>query len=78
MLYHHAVSQSQLHLELWWVIQHGVLSWLGALTLHAAYCFPPQYLDALHRSALHLGRWRRLEPRSVHAPHHLWVPLVLI
>uniref|UniRef100_A0A147BGI0 Putative conserved proteinconserved plasma membrane protein n=1 Tax=Ixodes ricinus TaxID=34613 RepID=A0A147BGI0_IXORI len=69
--------QSQLQLELWWVVQHGVLSWLGALTLHAAYCFPPQYLDALHRSALHLGRWRRLEPRNVHAPHHIWSENVL-
>lgn len=68
---------STLHLEPWALAQHGLLAWLAALTLHASHLFPPRYLDALHRAALHLGRWRRLEARHVHAPHHLWSESVL-
>ncbi|KAH7946914.1 transmembrane protein 39A-B [Rhipicephalus sanguineus] len=66
-----------LHLEPWALAQHGLLAWLAALTLHASRLFPPRYLDSLHRAALHLGRWRRLEARHVHAPHHLWSDTVL-
>ncbi|KAH8021645.1 hypothetical protein HPB51_016041 [Rhipicephalus microplus] len=65
-----------LHLEPWALAQHGLLAWLAALTLHASRLFPPRYLDSLHRAALHLGRWRRLEARHVHAPHHL--PAVVV
>ncbi|KAK8784680.1 transmembrane protein 39A-A isoform X1 [Amblyomma americanum] len=68
---------ASLHLEPWALAQHGLLAWLAALTLHASRLFPPRYLDSLHRAALHLGRWRRLEARHVHAPHHLWSETVL-
>ncbi|XP_064473150.1 transmembrane protein 39A-like [Ornithodoros turicata] len=69
--------QSELYFDLQWAVQHGIFAWCSALTLHASYCFPPRYLDMLHRAALHLGRWRRLEARNVHAPHHIWADNVI-
>ncbi|OQR69740.1 transmembrane protein 39A-A-like [Tropilaelaps mercedesae] len=59
-----------LHVDFCALFAHGWATWLGALSLYANYYFDPVYIDSVHRCALHLGRWQRVEPR--HAPHHLW------
>lgn len=35
--------------------------------MYAGHMLPMRYCDVLHRSALHLGSWQRVEPRS-HLP----------
>lgn len=64
--------QGAIHYDLWWVVQHVAFVWLGTFTLYVVHCFPPRYCDILHRSALHLGRWRHLETRNVHVPYNIW------
>ncbi|KAG8186274.1 hypothetical protein JTE90_004618 [Oedothorax gibbosus] len=65
-------SQSQLQYDVNWATQHGVLTGFSCLTLYIAHCFPPKYCDVLHRAALHLGRWQRVEIKNVHIPYSMW------
>lgn len=39
--------------------------------------FSFRYCDVLHRAALHLGRWTKVEGRNNHIPTQLWNDSVL-
>ncbi|XP_015512102.1 transmembrane protein 39A isoform X1 [Neodiprion pinetum] len=66
-----------LHFNVSWVVQHIVLFWLGRLSAHFAQAYPVRYCDVLHRAALHLGRWTKVEGRNNHIPTQLWNDAVL-
>ncbi|XP_012255913.2 transmembrane protein 39A isoform X2 [Athalia rosae] len=66
-----------LHFNVSWVVQHIVLFWLGRLSAHFAQAYPVRYCDVLHRAALHLGRWTKVEGRNNHIPTQLWNDSVL-
>ena len=59
-------SQSTLQYDTFWVGQHAVFVFLASMTLYLVYCFPPRYCDILHRAALHLGTWSRVDDRRAH------------
>ncbi|CAG0887551.1 unnamed protein product [Cyprideis torosa] len=63
---------AHLHYDLYWVTQHIVFVWLSCFLLYITQYFPPSYCDLLHRAALHLGQWTRLERSPSHLPHHAW------
>lgn len=68
-------AQNTLYYDTWWVGQHVCLTWLNTFLMLVAHFLSPQYLDLLHRSALHLGRWQRVEGRHVHVPYSAWSEL---
>ena len=61
--------QNTLYYDTWWVGQHVCLTWLSTFLMLVTHFLSPRYLDLLHRSALHLGRWQRVEGRHVHVPY---------
>ncbi|XP_071112423.1 transmembrane protein 39A-like isoform X1 [Haliotis cracherodii] len=64
-----------LYYDTWWVGQHVCLTWLSAFLMLIAHFLSPRYLDLLHRCALHLGRWQRVEGRHAHVPYNAWSEL---
>lgn len=48
--------QPFLYFDVYRVIRHLALVWLGLFTQHATHCLSARYCDHLHRAALHLGR----------------------
>lgn len=68
--------QASLYYDAYWATQHLALVWLGCFTMHSAYCYPPAYCDTLHRAALHLGRWIRVQGRNQHIPTHMWASIL--
>ncbi|XP_014297600.1 transmembrane protein 39A isoform X1 [Microplitis demolitor] len=61
-----------LHFNMSWIIQHIVLFWLGRLSAHFAQAYPVRYCDVLHRAALHLGKWSKIDSRNVHLAAQSW------
>ncbi|XP_055856700.1 transmembrane protein 39A [Episyrphus balteatus] len=57
-------AQNFIHYNVLWASQHIIFIWLGGFTMCTVFCFPAKYSDILHRSALHLGLWCRLDGRS--------------
>lgn len=55
---------SHLHFNMLWVIQHVVLFWLERMNAYFVHAYPVRYCDVLHRAALHLGRWVKIENRN--------------
>lgn len=68
-------AQNTLYYDTWWVGQHVCLTWLSTFVMLITHFLSPRYLDLLHRSALHLGRWQRVEGRHVHVPYSAWSEL---
>lgn len=68
-------AQNTLYYDTWWVGQHVCLTWLSTFLMLVTHFLSPRYLDLLHRSALHLGRWQRVEGRHVHVPYSAWSEL---
>lgn len=66
-----------LHFNVTWVVQHIVLFWLGRLSAHFTQAYPVRYCDVLHRAALHLGRWIKVEVRNSHIPTQIWNDTIL-
>ncbi|XP_063993463.1 transmembrane protein 39A [Diachasmimorpha longicaudata] len=66
-----------LHFNFTWVIQHVVLFWVGRVSAHFAQAYPVRYCDVLHRAALHLGKWSKVEGKNAHIPSQLWSDSVL-
>lgn len=68
---------NSLYYDVWWVTQYIILIWLGSLILFATHYFPIKYLDNLHRCALHLGKWIKIEITRVahHTSHNAWSEL---
>ena len=65
-------AQSFMYYDTFWAAQQTFVVWVNTMLLLAAHHFPPPYCDWLHRVALHLGSWKRLENRNVHIPYHPW------
>jgi len=70
--------QNTLYYDTWWVGQHVGLVWISAFFLFAAHYLPAKYLDVFHRSALHLGRWIKVEGRHAHVPYTAFVFTVFL
>ncbi|XP_041350642.1 transmembrane protein 39A-like isoform X2 [Gigantopelta aegis] len=68
-------AQNTLYYDTWWVGQHVCLTWLSAFLMLIAHFLSPRYLDLLHKCALHLGRWQRVEGRHAHVPYNAWSEL---
>ncbi|XP_052831673.1 transmembrane protein 39A-A isoform X2 [Octopus bimaculoides] len=68
-------AQNTLYYDTYWVGQHVCLAWLCAFLLLIVHFLPPQYLDLLHKCALHLGRWQKVEGRHAHVPYNPWSEL---
>ncbi|XP_035230642.1 transmembrane protein 39A-A-like [Stegodyphus dumicola] len=65
-------ATNALYYDVNWVTQHAVFTSISCFTLYASHCFPPRYCDTLHRAALHLGRWQKVEIKNVHVPYSTW------
>jgi hypothetical protein len=61
-----------MYYDTFWAAQQTFVVWVNTMLLLAGHLFPPPYCDWLHRVALHLGSWKRLENRNVHIPYHPW------
>ncbi|XP_071626132.1 transmembrane protein 39A [Temnothorax longispinosus] len=66
-----------LHYNELWVIQHVILFWLGRICAYFAQVYPFRYCDELHRAAMHLGRWVKVENRNNHIYAQPWNDAVL-
>ncbi|XP_066594836.1 transmembrane protein 39A [Prorops nasuta] len=66
-----------LHFNITWVVQHIILFWLGRISAHFAQAYPVRYCDVLHKAALHLGRWCKIENRGNQMLAQNWSDTVL-
>ncbi|KOC69891.1 Transmembrane protein 39A-A [Habropoda laboriosa] len=66
-----------LHFNVSWVVQHVIMFWLGRISAHFSHAYPVRYCDVLHRAALHLGRWVKIENRNSHTYAQAWNDSVL-
>lgn len=66
-------AQSTLFYDVTWTAQHVAISWLSSFLLLTSYLYSPQFYDILHKSALHLGKWLRLEARNSLVPCSTWM-----
>lgn len=51
------------------------MTWIGAFLPLCLHALSPSYLDTLHRCALHLGKWTKVENRNPHMPYSSWSEL---
>lgn len=63
---------STLYHDMSWTAQNVALVWLSAFLLLTAYLYSIPFYDLLHRSALHLGKWTKLEARNTMVPCNSW------
>ncbi|KAL1131675.1 hypothetical protein AAG570_011288 [Ranatra chinensis] len=70
-------AQSFVFFDTYWATQHLTFVWLGCFTMYLVHCYPVKYCDTLHRAALHLGKWAKVEGRSCHLPTHIWAESTL-
>lgn len=68
-------AQSFLYYDLYWATQHLGFLVLGGFTMCSMFCFPANYCDVMHMASLHLGKWTRVESRSL--PAVAWSKLVV-
>lgn len=47
-----------------WATMHILLFFFSVFTMCTVFSFPSKYSDILHRAALHLGYWLKLELRA--------------
>ncbi|PBC34616.1 Transmembrane9A [Apis cerana cerana] len=66
-----------LHFNVSWVVQHVIMFWLERISAHFTHAYPVRYCDVLHRAALHLGRWVKIENRNSHTYAQAWNDSVL-
>lgn len=57
---------------MYWATQHVIFIFLGCFTAYTLHILPLRYCDTLHRSALHLGSWDRVESRSILPVAYTW------
>ena len=60
-------TPSALSYETPWVFRHGILVFFGCGVLYTIQIFPPTYIHMLHRTAVKLGQWSKIEGRISHA-----------
>ncbi|XP_068971812.1 transmembrane protein 39A isoform X2 [Bombus flavifrons] len=66
-----------LHFNISWVVQHVIMFWLERISAHFSHAYPVRYCDVLHRAALHLGRWVKIENRNSHTYAQVWNDSIL-
>lgn len=49
-----------------------IFIFLGCFTAYSIHILPLRYCDTLHRSALHLGSWDKIETRSILPATYTW------
>ncbi|XP_022904206.2 transmembrane protein 39A [Onthophagus taurus] len=64
--------QSYVYYDVYWVTQHVLFIYLGCFMSYTIHVLTLRYCDVLHRSALHLGFWDRIESRSVLPVAYSW------
>ncbi|XP_065366660.1 transmembrane protein 39A [Calliphora vicina] len=55
---------TQVHYNVLWASIHILLVFFSVFTMCTVFSFPSKYSDILHRAALHLGYWFKLELRA--------------
>lgn len=65
-------AQSYLYYDIYWATQHMAFMLVGGFTMYTAICFPANYCDVMHRAAMHLGQWTRMEPSKYVIPARFW------
>ncbi|KAK4883469.1 hypothetical protein RN001_006788 [Aquatica leii] len=70
-------AQSFVYYDINWATQHTAFLWLSCFVSYSNHVLPLRYCDILHRSALHLGYWDKVETRSHLPVTHTWQEDVL-
>ncbi|CAH0559658.1 unnamed protein product [Brassicogethes aeneus] len=65
-------AQSAIHYDILWATQHVVFIFASCFVAFAIQILSLRYCDILHRSALHLGNWDRLETRHMLLVNNSW------
>lgn len=65
-------AQSFLFYDITWATQHFFFVFLGCFTAFSLYMLPLRYCDTLHRAALHLGKWDKIETRAILPVAYTW------
>ncbi|KAJ8985360.1 hypothetical protein NQ317_008393 [Molorchus minor] len=64
---------SALHYDTFWSTQHVIFIFLSSFVALSLHILPLRYCDILHRSALHLGMWEKMDTgRSVLLINIIW------
>lgn len=69
--------QTELFYDVTWTAQHVVITWLSSFLMLTSHLYSPEFYDNLHRSALHLGKWIKLEQRNTLVPCNSWSETIL-
>ncbi|XP_077976915.1 transmembrane protein 39A-like [Glandiceps talaboti] len=64
--------QNTLYFDVWWSCQHIGFVWLNSFVMFTAHFMPSKYCDVLHRCALHLGKWQKIDHGYSNTPQHVW------
>ena len=65
-------SPNALNYESGWVFRHGLLVFVGCGVLYSLQIFPSNYIHMLHRTAVKLGQWTKVEGRISHTFYSGW------
>jgi hypothetical protein len=65
-------AQNHLHYDVYWATQHVIFIFLSSFMACATHILSLRYCDILHRSALHLGNWDKLETRNMLLVNNNW------
>ncbi|CAH1119350.1 unnamed protein product [Phaedon cochleariae] len=66
-------AQSALHYDILWTAQHIIFIFISGFISLSIHVLSLRYFDILHRSALHLGTWEKLETgRTMLLVNNIW------
>lgn len=65
-------AQNYLYYDHQGATQHAIFIFMSCFVAYTTQILPLRYCDVLHRSAMHLGNWLRLESRSVILVDNQW------
>ncbi|XP_056637192.1 transmembrane protein 39A [Diorhabda carinulata] len=66
-------AQSSLHYDIFWAAQHILFIFMSGFISLSIHILSLRYCDILHRSALHLGTWEKLETgRTMLLVNNIW------
>lgn len=69
--------QPQLYYDVSWTGYHVAVCGVSSFLLLTSHLYSPHFYDVLHKSALHLGKWQRLETRNTLVPCTQWSDKIL-
>lgn len=64
--------QNYVHYDKYWTTQHTMFILLSCFVAYCCHILHPRYCDVLHRSALHLGTWIKVETRNIMPVNNKW------